>query len=159
MSSNIYVTKEDYEASRNFLIQFLRDSGFEGSLEDGTALHDVVIKAFALMYTLFKRQTQKVSAYLSLEQAVQMKDYLGDDYHAAVDSILSNWFVQRKDGTKTTGSVRLWFTRPLEFLHVKEDQVLATIDGVRFRIAEEKGYTEADFAGVMNSEQCHRVLY
>ena len=151
MASNIYISKEDYEASKNFLVQFLRDSGYEGTLEDGTALHDVVVKAFALMYTLFKRQTQKVSSYLSLEHAVQMKDFLGDDYDAAVDSILANWFVQRKDGTKTTGTVRLWFTRPLPFLHVKLGYVLCMIDSVRYEISEEKVFAEENFNAVVNT--------
>lgn len=151
MASNIYISKEDYEAAKNYLIQFLRDSGFTGSLEDGTALHDVVIKAFALMYTLYKRETQKVSAYLSLDKAQEMQDLIGSDYDEAVDSILSNWFVQRKDGTKTTGTIRLWFSKPLEFFNVNPGTQFAVADGVGFEASSPQVYTESNFAGVMNT--------
>lgn len=150
MASNITITREDYEASKNFLIQFLRDSGYEGTLDDGTALHDLVVKAFALLYSLFKRESQKVSSYLSLEHAVTNKDLLGDDYDAAVDAILSNWFVSRKEGTKSTGYVRLWFSKALEFYRLVPTAVLANIDTVRFEPAVEQVFSAEDFTGVVN---------
>lgn len=150
MASNIIITREDYESSKNFLVQFLRDSGYDGTLDDGTALHDLVIKAFALLYSLFKRESQKVSSYLSLAHAEENKDLLGDDYDAAVDAILANWFVTRKEGTKSTGYVRMWFSKPLEFYLLSPEQVLANIESVQFEVGAEQVFSAEDFTGVMN---------
>lgn len=151
MLSNIFITRDDYDDAKNFLIQYLRDSGFEGSLDDGTALHDLLIKAFSLFYILYKRESQKASAYLSLDHAKALRHVLGEDYDTAVDSILSNWFVKRKDGTQARGYIRFWFSKPISFLHFKDDNLIANIGTVKIAPTYEQVFTENDFQVYVNT--------
>ena len=111
----LQIDNADLELSKDFLIQYVRDALQDSnysdiSVEDGTAIHDVAIKIYALLYVIFKGDVEKSKAYLSLDHATAKKDELGDEYDTVVDSILSNWFVTRKTGIKTNGIVRLVFS-------------------------------------------------
>ncbi len=126
------VSQDDIDYAQNYLTQYLRDAGYSGSLEDGTAIYDLVIKGMSLVYTLFKGDLEKVQAYLSLADAEDMADTLGDEYDTAVDSILSNWFVTRNGGSSATGPIRLYFSQPLEYLSFSTDTTVASISGYDF---------------------------
>lgn len=126
--SDLILSRERFDSATNIIVQFLRDSGYTGSLEDGTGLHDVVIKPNAILYGLFAQMVDRASAYQSLQKAFELKDFIGqEDYDSAVDSILSNWFVTRNDGKPAYGSIRLWFLQPLDFLQYRDGQVVGTV--------------------------------
>ncbi len=116
---NVLHREEVVEAS-NFLVQYLTDQGFEGNLDDGTALYDLVIKPMSLLYALFVKKLDATKSYFSLNDALRNKELLGSDYDAAVDSILSNWFIDRKDGSPTAGVLRLVFTKNFDELVIPE---------------------------------------
>jgi len=136
--------------SRNFLIQYLRDAGYTGSTEDGTAIHDTVIKPVALLFYVFQQQVEKSKAYLSLAAAEGLKDTLGDEYDTIVDSILSNWFVERKDGQPPKIQVRLYFSRPVGIIQFSPTQTIATINSIQFSPIETSSVVTTDFIGHLN---------
>ena len=157
--AEVYVTKEAQQYSENIISQYLRDAGYDGSLEDGTSLFDVVIRPTGLIYTLFRQDIDKAYAYMSLSKANELKESLSEeDYDAAIDGILSNWFVSRNEGEKITGYVRMWFSSPPSFIAFKEGQSIGTYNGVSLvaRIADvfsvsTKSYRAEDFQSRMNT--------
>jgi hypothetical protein len=136
--------------ARNFIVQYLRDTGYAGSVEDGTALHDVVIKPMALLLTLFRAETDKSKAYLSIKQAQAIKDSLGDEYNEVVDSILSNWFVTRKEGIAAKIQVRLFFTKPPTVIQLKPTQTLTSIGALSFSPIETTTVYSTDLVAHLN---------
>lgn len=134
----------------NFLIQYLKDSGFEGDIENGTALYDLLIKPMAVLYTIFKTETDKAYGYLSIAKAQEYKALLGAEYDTAIDSILSNWFVTRGSGETTSGVVRVYFTKPLTSIYI-DNSTSFTINGIPLVPAQHKLYVVTNFVTFFNT--------
>lgn len=157
--AEIQFTKEEVSQAQEFMLQFLRDSGYEGSLEDGTGAYDVLIKAFSILFALFKQQSNKAAGYLSLTKAEEYKDLLGDEYDTAIDSILSNWFVSRKEGTPSTGTLRLWFTKAQDFLQLKTGEDLFIYGSDIYHVVREYVFSPTDFNLVLNKARNREEYY
>ena len=150
--STIVISRESVEGAQNAIIQFLRDSGYEGSLEDGTGLHDIVIKPGSLLYGIFANLALKAAAYQSLQRAGELKSVIGDEeYDAAVDCVLSNWFVSRNDGKPSRGTMRIWFLKPMEFLHFKDGERIGLVDTLDVVADGEQVFVEKDFSCIYNT--------
>lgn len=150
--SEFLISQERISQATNIIVQFLRDSGYAGSLEDGTGLNDVVIKPSAVIYSLLAQMVDKAHAYQSLSKAIELKDVIGQvEYDAAVDSIMSNWFVTRNEGKPSYGIVRLWFLQPPDFMHYRDGQRVGAIDSVNVVADGEQVFAEADYSRVLNS--------
>ena len=128
--TEIPINNADLEATKDFLTQYIRDAGYDVSIEEGTAAHDVLIKVYSLIYNLFKYDVERAKAYLSLSNATAIKDTLGAEYDVAVDAVLSNWFVTRKEGIKTTGTLRLVFSDLPELVILNEGVVIGVLGTV-----------------------------
>jgi len=148
----IKTSKTELIATSNFLVKFLRDAGYKGSLEDGTALHDAVIKPMALLYTVLKHENNRASAYFSLARAAELKEMLGAEYGKIVDSLMDNWFVKRHQGSATQVIVSMVFSRALDYLRIRKDDIVCSIDGVMFRAMYDKIYIESDFSMAFNTQ-------
>lgn len=144
------LSKTQIVDATNFLIQYLKDSGFEGDVENGTAIHDLLIKPMSILYTLFKMDVDKSYGYLSLDKAVALKDILGADYDTAVDSILSNWFVTRGTGKTTTGVIRAYFSKPLTSIYIDSNTVF-TANSINLQASAAKLYVISDFVTFYNT--------
>lgn len=152
MSSGVYFSKESLDSALNVIVQFLRDSGYEGSLDDGTGISDVVLKPSAMLYTLFAQQVEKATAYQSLQKAQELKASIGQsEYDEAVDAIMSNWFVSRNEGTRSTGTLRLWFLEPISFLHFKAGALVGATSGHNLVASSEYVFTSEDFSAILNT--------
>lgn len=152
MSSGVYFSKENLDSALNIIVQFLRDSGYEGTLDDGTGISDIVLKPNAMLYSLFSQQVEKATAYQSLQKAQELKASIGqNEYDEAVDAILSNWFVSRNEGTRSTGVVRLWFLEPLPFLHFKAGSTVAAVSGHSLIATADAVYTAESFSAILNT--------
>jgi hypothetical protein len=149
--SNYPIDSNTLSTARNFLVQYLRDAEYEGSLEEGTGANDVLIKGLTLLHTVFKFDVDRAIAYLSLANAELLKDELGTEYDTVVDSILSNWFVSRKEGTASTGKLRLYFTRPVQFLQINKGTVIATIGSESLLASLSYTFSSTDFTSIVNS--------
>lgn len=152
MSSGVYFSKENLDSALNVIVQFLRDSGYEGTLDDGTGISDIVLKPNAMLYSLFSQQVEKATAYQSLQKAQELKSAIGqDEYDEAVDAILSNWFVSRNEGKRSTGMVRLWFLEPLPFLHFKAGSHVAAVSGHNLVATADSVFTAESFSAILNT--------
>lgn len=153
MPSGIYFSQENMQTALNIIVQYLRDSGYDGSLEDGTGISDIVLKPSAMLYTLFSQQLTKAKAYQSLAKAEELRSTIGEEeYAAAVDTVLSNWFVTRNTGTPCVGTVRLFFLAlPSTMIHFSEGQVVAYAPAYSLVATKDCTYVMEDFSVLMNT--------
>lgn len=160
--SNVYFSEEELTNATNIIIEYLRDTGFNGSVEAGTGISDAVIKPSALLYSLFAQLVEKVAAYLSLQKATdqyQAGSIDQSDYDEAVDNVLSNWFVSRKQGKPTYGTFRVWFLQPLDFFHVTDGETLGQYDSHNIVANGEQVFAESDFSQVVNATTHYNEYY
>lgn len=146
------ISKDRIEDAVNVIVQFLRDSGYDGSLEDGTGLNDIVIKPSAVMREMFGQMADRATAYLSLQRAYELQSDIGkEEYDAAVDCILSNWFVTRNGGRPSRGLIRLWFVKPMDFMQLNDGRSLGSIDNTPIVVDGDQVLTEQDFSYILNT--------
>ena len=139
------ITKENIESIQQKLTKFLLDSGYEGTLEDGTGAYDIVVKGNSLVTLYLNDQMEKARAYMSLDEANRLKYVLGPEYDEVIDSILSNWFVSRKGGSQPEAVVRFWFSRPPRILSFSQGDEVAEIDGAQYVAKEDTQFASSDF--------------
>ena len=77
--------------------------------EAGAALTDMVINPTILIFDAFKRELQAFRASKSLRDLSAMSD---DE----MDALLANVFVERRLGTRATGTARVYFSTPVTIL-------------------------------------------
>ena len=157
--SEIRITKEKLESVQQKLTQYMLDSGYEGSLEDGTGIYDLAVKANSLISLYLQDQLDKAQGYLSLREAERFRDILGPDYDDAIDSILSNWFVSRKKGTEARCEVRFWFSRPLSSLKFSEGETIVTIDGHSYHPVRNENFIKSDFISELHPKKFLEEFY
>mgnify|MGYP007101825106 CR=1 FL=1 len=158
--AEVYITKEAQQYSENIISQWLRDSGYDGSLEDGTSLYDVVIRPSSMIYSLFRQNIDKAYAYMSLSKANSLRSVLSEeDYDAAVDGIMSNWFVSRNLGGKATGKLRLYFSRALDFISFSDGSFIGSYNSVSYnaRIFDSEEYS-GDYVKAFNAGDFKSVM-
>lgn len=162
MSSNLVFAEDEFTSAVDVIVAFLREAGYDGSIEAGTGIYDAVVKPNALLYSLFYQLVDRTKAYLSLQQATDMHEdgtLSDDDYDAAVDSVLSNWFVTRSEGTATSGKLRLWFSQPIDFLMFSEDDYIGTANSVSLVASSTQVFTEESFSNVVNATTEYNEYY
>lgn len=104
------ISSKDLRDAENFLVEFQTEKVPEANLEKGGAVRDLLIKGFASMYAFLRGEIDRATARQSL---LRIQDELtdADDISQAVDEILSNWFITRKDGEYAGMTARLHFTQ------------------------------------------------
>ncbi len=103
------ISSKDLRDAENFLVEFQTEMVPEANLEEGGAVHDLLIKGFAAMYAFLRGEISRVEARQSLLR-IQEELTDDDDISQAVDELLSNWFLHRKSGTNAKMTGRLHFT-------------------------------------------------
>lgn len=158
--AELKLTRERMQDASNIIIQFLRDAGYEGSLEDGTGLNDIVIKPNSLLRALMAQMVDRACAYQSLQKAYELRNEIGEDeFDAAVDCILSNWFVSRHDGKPSTGLIRLWFLQPPDFMQFRDGEKMGTVDNVPIVADGDQVFTQDSFATILNTTENQNEYY
>ena len=115
--ADLIIKQTDLQDAIDFLTEYLTEQVPEATFTDGSALRDLMVKAFAPMYAYLKSEVDR-SAILQSISRIQTELANGStstldetDISQAVDSVLSNWFVSRRSGARTTGMAQLHFTR------------------------------------------------
>ncbi len=158
--SDFKLSRERIEDASNVIIQFLRDSGYAGSLEDGTGLADTVVKPNAVLRALMAQLADKACAYQSLKKAQELRDDIGEtEYDAAVDCILSNWFVTRNQGKPSRGIIRMWFLQPLDYMRFADGQAVGQINSQSLVANGEQIFTQDSFSLVLNTTENQNEYY
>lgn len=138
------VSDNELTTARNILIQLLQDNGYVGALEENSAVYDLIIKPNALIYALIQNDIARARSYLSLDEAERNKVMLGSEYDEIVDCILSNWFVTRKDGNRSSGYIRCYFASPFTYI-ASEKNTSFSIGGVLFIPPNTQVFEPLDF--------------
>lgn len=160
MATEFTLSKDTMQDASNVIIQYLRDAGYTGSLEDGTALNDIVVKPNSVLRVLMSQLVDKAAAYQSLQKAYEMREEMGEEeFSDAIDCILSNWFVTRNDGKPSTGQVRLWFLEPPDFLHYKDGTYIGKVDNISVVADGEQVFTQDMYSLIMNTAENQNEYY
>lgn len=110
------------------LIEFLEDKVKEFnpnfSVNEGTAVRDLTVKPFSVIFQPIVDEILRVRANLSLEDAENLTE-------ADLDRLAANFFISRKQGSKATGVVRMFFNEPIDEF-VPQGTVFIAANGVRF---------------------------
>lgn len=103
------IQQTDLRDAESFLATFMSEQVTEASFSRGSAVYDFLVKGFASLYAYLRGEVDRITVRQSLKR-IQEELTDDDDIAQAVDEILSNWFVSRKDGERSRATVRLHFT-------------------------------------------------
>jgi len=104
MAGEINITPADLVRAEVFLENLLSKNIPTGNFKEGSHLHDVVIRAFSYVKALIDAEATEIRARQSLLTVEVLTDESAD---AATNDLVSNWFITRKDGTFSTGTVTI----------------------------------------------------
>lgn len=107
-----------------FLKDRLRQEFPSVSASDGEAIVDLLIRPLQLLFEALKRETQIVRRGQSTRNSSTMR--LED-----AEALAANWFVNRRTGLRTTGTVRVFYSAPT-FVSVLSTVIFETGSGLRF---------------------------
>jgi hypothetical protein len=107
MAEVVEITEQDRIDAENILEQYLIDAVPDADFSKGSALRDLCIVALAYVHAFWTKERDYMKARQSL---LLLGALTGADVDAAVDEILSNWFVTRKTGRKSTGTVTVYLS-------------------------------------------------
>lgn len=111
--ASITVDQTALQAADTFLTAFLQDKVPDADFSQGSAMRDLTVKAIAYVFAYLEGERATARALTSL-QGIATLDPATPDIDEAVDAILSNWFVKRKQGTQTRITARAHFSQPVD---------------------------------------------
>jgi hypothetical protein len=129
MPGDIVIKDYQIEEAERFLEALLATNIPQGNFQPGSHLHDIVVRSFAYVIAYIRAEVDEVSALQSLQRLQNMSGYSVD---AAVDNLVSNWFVTRRDGTKSRGVIRLYFYADVDMAIVPATATFTYSDGMDF---------------------------
>ena len=129
MPGDVTIRDRDLAEAESFLEALLASKIPEGNFSPGSHLHDIVIRAFAYVVAYIRAEAAEVASMQSLAQIQELTGYTAD---AVADNLLSNWFVTRKDGTRSAGVVTLVFDTTVESVVVPAGTVFTRSRGLSF---------------------------
>lgn len=115
----IEISATDIENAEAFLATLLTDNIEEGRFTQGTALRDLVVKAFAFIFAQISKDNTEVRSLQSLLniQAIAVADPDTDRAVSdGIDAIMSNWFINRKSGSFARGLVTINVSRRQDYI-------------------------------------------
>jgi hypothetical protein len=107
--ADIVITDEDRSAAEAFMQSFLEDLFPDADFARGSITRDHTIGAVAAVVSFFRAEARNTRSATSLRSA---EDLEGVDFTQAVENIVANWFVTRREGTRVRGIVTLSFSNP-----------------------------------------------
>jgi len=107
-NETVEIIEQDRLDAENFLVQVLSDKVPNGDFGKGDALRDFSVTAMSVIFAFLRREVDNVKKHQSL---LLLQDDTGTDVDQAVDEILSNFFITRKTGRKSMGTVTLYFSQ------------------------------------------------
>ena len=108
MADIITITEQDVTDAENILEQFLTDRLPTIDFSKGSAMRDFVVVALSNVFAYLRAERDITRARQSL---LLLGKLTGTDVDDAVDEILSNWFVFRKQGRTASGRVTIYFSQ------------------------------------------------
>jgi hypothetical protein len=108
----IQLSQTDLQNAETFLTQYMSEKVPSASFEEGSAVRDFAIKAFAYLFAYLRGE---IDLSRTLQSLQKIKEYLAEkdetlDTAQATDELMSNWFISRNQGFKTQMTAQMHFT-------------------------------------------------
>ena len=107
--ADIQIVEQDRIDAENFLTEYLQNKT-EADYGKGTAIRDLVVTAMAYVVAYFRTEVDNVRKRQSL---LLLAEDSGSEVDDAVDEIMSNLFLRRKEGRKSRGVITLYFSEAI----------------------------------------------
>lgn len=120
---------------QEYLVEKVKEYDESFELREGSVFVDFFIKPLTIILQPIRNEIETVRFLQSLENFASMSE--GD-----LDALLANIFVYRRSGTKSTGSVRLFFSTPRS-VTVAQSAAAITALGLRFLVDQDTTITES----------------
>jgi len=115
----IEISTTDVANAEEFIATLLTENIENGLFTEGTALRDLVVKAFAFIFAHISKENTEVQSLQSLltAQNVAVGDPTTDRAVSdSIDAILSNWFITRKVGNFSRGVLTIEVSRRQDYV-------------------------------------------
>jgi len=115
----IEINQTDVANAEEFLATLLTENIEGGLFTKGTALRDLVIKAFSFIFAHISKENEEVR---SLQSLLTVQDVATGDPDTdravadSIDAIMSNWFISRKVGAFSRGVVTIEVSRRQDYV-------------------------------------------
>jgi len=110
--ADIEILEQDRVDAENLIAQVLTDQVTKGDFGKGGALRDLAVTALSTIFAYIQKERDITRARQSLLLLEAILDQA--DVDTAVDEILSNWFLTRKEGRKSSGVATLYFSQKFD---------------------------------------------
>jgi hypothetical protein len=107
VADDITITTDDLLRAEQLLRGAMREYAPDGNFRPGTFLNDVVIRALAYIPALVAKDANNLRKRQSL---LRISDLAATEATSALEDLVSNWFLSRKDGSSSTGTVTVHFS-------------------------------------------------
>ena len=112
----------------DFLVERMTEYDSEFEHRQGTAFSDLFIQPLQLIVQPLRDEANDIYINQSLKRILDLED--PDLYpEEAVDDILSNLYVFRREGSRAAGSVRVYFAEPKELNYLAETLEFTNANG------------------------------
>lgn len=108
----ITVNETDIQLADTFLTAYLKDKIVDADFSEGSVIRDFVVKAIAYIFAYLEKERKITRDRQSLLSVAALPP--GESIDAAVDALLSNWFLTRKTGAAATLTVTLHFSQAVD---------------------------------------------
>lgn len=130
MALSIDINTEDLARVERLIRSALSQYVPSGNFREGTLLNDVVVRAMAVIPALVEKEAAQIRARQSLNSISSLSP---EDVDGALEDLVSNWFVTRKEGTRSTGIATLHFSSSVgEIVEIPTDAQFTYSTGVEF---------------------------
>jgi len=149
MAETITITEQDRIDAENILEQFLTDRMPGVDFSKGGALRDFAVVALGNIFAYLRSEKDTIRARQSL---LLLGKLAGTDVDDAVDEILSNWFIFRKQGRYARGNVVIYFSQatdvtvPITTKFYKTTGLVFVVDAI-----DSLFYAEEDMLPIIDS--------
>lgn len=128
----IEVSQADVDQAEVFLVSYLSEKVPEADFSQGSAVRDLCVSAMSYMFAFLRKEIQTVRSHQSLANLRLLPD--SGDRDAAVDEILSDLFITRKNGYASTVTATIGFSASNYYV-IPAAAVFSRPDGVQFTLA------------------------
>lgn len=127
------ITPTDITKAESLLYQALKDQFPTYNFNKGSNLRDLVVKTLAYGLAYIRDEKSKVLARTNFASLATLTDA---DADSVVDALVSNFFISRNSGGKSSGVITIYLTNNVDVL-VKASTRFIKRDGISFRLSTE----------------------
>lgn len=109
--SQIIITSQDFYDAEDFLVEYLSENIPEASFERGSAIRDFAVSSFVLIYAYLRGEANGIRVRQSVQAITEEIDKGTPDLEQSLDQVLSNWFIARREGSKSRMTAQAHFSK------------------------------------------------